>query len=100
VLFWSTAGQTPGMRLMGLRVMTRRGEHPGVARSVVRLVGLGLAIVPLFLGFLPVLVDAQRRGLHDFLAGTVVLYAGLELPAAPQSAPAHAASHGRLRLPG
>jgi uncharacterized RDD family membrane protein YckC len=22
VLFWSTAGQTPGMRLMGLRVMT------------------------------------------------------------------------------
>jgi uncharacterized RDD family membrane protein YckC len=80
VLFWSTAGQTPGMRLMGLRVMTPRGEHPGVARSVVRLIGLGLAIVPLFLGFLPVLVDARRRGLHDFLAGTVVLYAERELP--------------------
>lgn len=75
VLFWSTAGQTPGMRLMGLRVTMPGGGHPSVTRSVVRVIGLGLAIVPLFLGFLPVLVDAQRRGLHDFLAGTFVLYA-------------------------
>ena len=30
VLFWSTAGQTPGMRLMGVRVMTPDGDHPGV----------------------------------------------------------------------
>jgi uncharacterized RDD family membrane protein YckC len=74
VLFWSTAGQTPGMRLMALRVMTPNGEHPGVARSVVRVIGLGLAIIPLFAGFLPVLVDARRRGLHDLLAGTVVRY--------------------------
>ena len=28
VLFWSTAGQTPGMRLMGLRVMTGAGRTP------------------------------------------------------------------------
>jgi uncharacterized RDD family membrane protein YckC len=74
-LFWSTAGQTPGMRLLGLRVVTADGSHPGVGRSVVRVIGLGLAIVPLFLGFVPVLVDARRRGLQDFMAGTVVLYA-------------------------
>jgi uncharacterized RDD family membrane protein YckC len=74
VLFWSTAGQTPGMRLMALRVMTPDGAHPGVARSILRLIGLGLAIVPLFAGFLPVLVDARRRGLHDLIAGTVVRY--------------------------
>jgi len=92
VLFWSTAGQTPGMRLMRLRVTTQRGVHPGVRRSMLRLVGLGLAIAPLFLGFVPVLVDARRRGLHDFLAGTVVLYAELELPPAPAPAPAGAPS--------
>jgi uncharacterized RDD family membrane protein YckC len=95
VLFWSTAGQTPGMRLMGLRVMTERGSHPGVARSVLRLVGLGLAIVPLFLGFLPVLVDARRRGLQDFLAGTVVLYADRELPPVAERASAPAPSTRR-----
>ena len=37
-----------------------------------RLIGLGLAIIPFFAGFLPVLVDDRRRGIHDMLAGTVV----------------------------
>jgi uncharacterized RDD family membrane protein YckC len=72
VLFWHTAGQTPGMRLMGLRVADPRGDPPSLGRSVVRLVGLVLAIVPLFAGFLPVLVDHRRRALQDFLAGTTV----------------------------
>jgi len=38
----------------------------------VRFFGLLLAIVPRFAGFLPVLLDDRRRGLHDFLAGTIV----------------------------
>jgi uncharacterized RDD family membrane protein YckC len=41
----------------------------------VRLVGLVLAIVPLFAGILPALVDDRRRALQDFLAGTTVVYA-------------------------
>jgi hypothetical protein len=43
-------------------------------RSIVRLIGLGLAIIPLFAGFLPVLVDDRRRALQDFMARTVVIY--------------------------
>ena len=74
ILFWSTAGQTPGMRLMALRVQDASGAHPGVVRSTVRLIGLALCIIPLFAGFLPVLVDDRRRGCHDMLAGTVVVY--------------------------
>ena len=73
VLFWSTTGQTPGMRLFRLRVSSR-GAVPSVGRSIVRMVGLVLAIVPFFLGFAPVLFDERRRGLPDFLAGTVVEY--------------------------
>ena len=73
VLFWSTAGQTPGMRLMGLRVVRDR-DPPSVGRSVVRLIGLGAGDRAVFLGFVPVLFDAQRRGLPDFMAHTVVLY--------------------------
>jgi uncharacterized RDD family membrane protein YckC len=73
VLFWSTTGQTPGMRLLRLRVR-HRGAVPSVGRSIVRMVGLVLAIVPVFLGFVPVLFDERRRGLPDFLAGTVVKY--------------------------
>jgi uncharacterized RDD family membrane protein YckC len=74
VLFWSTAGQTPGMRLLQIRVQGPGGDTPSIARSLVRLVGLLLAIVPLFAGFLPVLFTVRRRGLPDFLAGTVVVY--------------------------
>jgi uncharacterized RDD family membrane protein YckC len=79
-LFWTIAGQTPGMRLMRLRVVGPDGDPPRLGRSLLRLVGLGLAIVPLFAGFLPVLIDAQRRGLHDFLAGTVVLHTDRDAP--------------------
>jgi uncharacterized RDD family membrane protein YckC len=80
--FWAVAGQTPGMRLMHVRVLARDGAPPGTARGIVRLIGLGLAIIPLFAGFLPVLVDNRRRGLADFLAGTVVVYADREIPLA------------------
>jgi uncharacterized RDD family membrane protein YckC len=74
VAFWSTTGQTPGMRLMRLRVRTGRGSGLGIGRSIVRLVGLALAIIPLFAGFIPVFFDRRRRALQDFLAGTVVFY--------------------------
>jgi len=74
VLFSSTTGHTPGMRLMHLRVERQAGGIPSFGRSIVRLVGLVLSIASLFIGFVPVLFDRRRRGLADFLGGTVVLY--------------------------
>jgi uncharacterized RDD family membrane protein YckC len=74
VLFWSSAGQTPGMRLLRVRVRGPDGHRLSTGRSLVRLVGLVLAIIPLFAGFLPVLFSERRRGLPDYLAGTVVVY--------------------------
>jgi uncharacterized RDD family membrane protein YckC len=44
-------------------------------RSTVRVLWLALCIIPLFAGFLPALVDDRRRGLHDLVAGTVVVHA-------------------------
>jgi uncharacterized RDD family membrane protein YckC len=73
VFFWSLAGETPGMRLVGLRVVDRFGDAPGVGRSAVRFVALLVAIAPMFLGLLPILFDARRRGLQDFVARTFVV---------------------------
>ena len=73
--FWSVTGQTPGMRLLGVRVRTRSGEPPSAPRSLLRFAGLILAIIPFFAGFLPALVDRRRRALPDFVAGTTVVYA-------------------------
>jgi uncharacterized RDD family membrane protein YckC len=72
--FWAAVGQTPGMRLLNIRVVGRDDAPPSFARAVLRFVGLLLCIVPLFAGFLPVLFDERRRGAHDMLAGTAVVY--------------------------
>jgi uncharacterized RDD family membrane protein YckC len=76
VVFWSATGQTPGMRLLRVRVRGPAGGNPSVGRSIVRLAGLVLAIVPLFAGFIPILFTQRRRGLPDLIADTVVVYDG------------------------
>jgi uncharacterized RDD family membrane protein YckC len=58
----------------------------------VRLVGLVLAVIPLFAGFLPILFDRRRRGIADMLAGTVVVYGSTSAEAAPTVAVPPAAS--------
>lgn len=75
ILFWTLAGATPGMRVMRMRVVDARGEPPRLGRAVLRLVGAVLAALPLFAGYLLVLVDDRRRTLQDMIAGTVVVYA-------------------------
>jgi len=70
--FWSLVGQTPGMRLMHVRVHGPGGKPLSFGRAVVRVVGLWAAIVPCFLGFAPALFDSRRRGLPDLIAGTTV----------------------------
>ena len=76
VVGWSTTGQTIGMRAMELSVLTEDTlVPPHFVRSLVRVIFLGLCILPLFAGFLPVLFDSRRRGVHDMVARTVVLHA-------------------------
>ena len=75
VLFWTLAGETPGMRLMALRVVNAAGDPPGFGKALVRFAGLVLAAIPFCAGFVPILFDERRRGLQDMLAGTVVVYA-------------------------
>jgi uncharacterized RDD family membrane protein YckC len=71
--FWVATGQTPGARMLRFRVCTATMEPLRLGRGLVRFAGLVLAALPLFAGFLLILVDDRRRGLHDRLAGTVVV---------------------------
>ncbi|MGH2591000.1 MAG: RDD family protein, partial [Actinomycetota bacterium] len=74
LLFWSLAGQTPGMRFLGV-VIDADGSHEiGLGRAVRRLVGVALAAIPLGLGFLGIVLGERRRGLQDVVARTEVLY--------------------------
>jgi uncharacterized RDD family membrane protein YckC len=74
VIFWSSTGQTPGNRLMQIRVVRARdGATLRPWRALLRLFGLTLAALPLFLGFLPILLNERRRGLQDVIGGSVVI---------------------------
>lgn len=71
--FWSATGQTPGDRVMQIRVVTSQGDRVRPGRGIVRCVGLVVAALPLFAGYLLIPFDRRRRGLQDRLAGTVVV---------------------------
>jgi uncharacterized RDD family membrane protein YckC len=84
VAFWSLAAQTPGMRFFGIRLGVE-GHGLSLGSSLKRLIGLGLAALPLGLGFLGVVFDERRRGWQDRLAGVDVLYEVRERAPAPWS---------------
>ncbi len=75
VSFWSTTGQTPGSRVMQIRVVTAKGVPFKPRRGVRRLIGMVLAALPLFAGYVLILFDGKRRGFQDRFAGTLVIEA-------------------------
>jgi uncharacterized RDD family membrane protein YckC len=74
ILFWWLRGQTPGKWLLGIKVVSLGGGKVGLARSLVRFGGYLLSALPFYLGFLWI-VGRERRGFHDRLARTEVVYA-------------------------
>jgi uncharacterized RDD family membrane protein YckC len=84
ISFWALAGQTPGMRFLGIRLSA--GRLP-LGRCVKRLIGLYLSVVTLGIGFLGVIFRQNRRGWEDRFSGTDVLYDERRPEPAPWSAP-------------
>ncbi len=72
-VFQATLGQTIGMRVLGLRVIDVYGERPSLPRIGLRVVGYLLGVMTLSLGYLWIAFDAEKRGLHDWIAGAYVI---------------------------
>jgi uncharacterized RDD family membrane protein YckC len=68
-------GRTLGMRALGIRVIDRYGDLPSPARCLIRCGGYVVGVATLFLGFLWIGLDSEKRGLHDWIAGTYVIRA-------------------------
>jgi uncharacterized RDD family membrane protein YckC len=74
VAFWSLVGQTPGMRFLSIHLDAAGSREIGFRRALKRLLAIPLSLLPLGLGFLAILLSPERRGWHDRIAGTMVLY--------------------------
>jgi uncharacterized RDD family membrane protein YckC len=70
--FWVTTGQTPGSRVMRIRVVRTDGTRMRPRNALVRL-GAMIVSLPLFWGYWPILTSPRRRGFPDAVAGTVVV---------------------------
>jgi len=70
-------GITLGKWATGLRIERSDGEEIGIGRALIRhFVGYPLSFLLLGIGFLLVAVTVRGRGLHDIIAGTVVVREG------------------------
>jgi uncharacterized RDD family membrane protein YckC len=69
--FWWLAGQTPGMRFLGIRLNERR---PPFGHAIRRLIGFGLSFLTLGIGFLGIVFGESRRGWADRMGHTEVIY--------------------------
>lgn len=86
--FHGTTGQTPGKRLLGLRVVQESGGPIGLGTAFLRWVGYIVSALPLLMGFLWAGADRRKQGWHDKIAGTVVidLYQVVEVEIPPKNA--------------
>ena len=70
-------GQTLGKWATGLRIERFNGQGFGIGRALVRhFVGYPLSFLILGLGFLIAALTPSGRGLHDLIAGTIVVREG------------------------
>ena len=74
LFFFSVTGQTVGKRVFGLRVVSTSGDQVKLRQAFVRLVGYVISALPIYLGFLAMFFDPERRTWHDRLAHTAVIY--------------------------
>lgn len=68
-------GQSVGKYFTGLRIVNKEGAVPSIGAVLLRhFVGYGLTILTGGLGFLWAAVARDGRALHDYLAGTLVVF--------------------------
>ena len=74
VAFWALVGQTPGMRFLSIHLDADGSQEIGLRRALKRVFAIPLSLLPLGLGFFAILLSPERRGWHDRIADTTVLY--------------------------
>jgi uncharacterized RDD family membrane protein YckC len=70
---WASVGQTPGMRLLGVKVVRRDGSRLHAGKAAVRTLVFPFSFI-LGLGLVGIVIGREHRALHDVAANTAVVY--------------------------
>jgi uncharacterized RDD family membrane protein YckC len=73
ILYWAWRGQTLGKMAMGIKIVRLDGSSIGVGRATLRYVGYLISTMTLLIGFLMIIGDSKKQGLHDKIADTYVV---------------------------
>jgi uncharacterized RDD family membrane protein YckC len=74
LLFWQFKQSTPGKMIFSARIVDAQTYgKPSFGKLVIRYLGYIPSTLVLFLGFIWVAFDKQKRGWHDMMAGTLVV---------------------------
>jgi uncharacterized RDD family membrane protein YckC len=67
-------GGTLGKRILGLKIYTIDGQSPiGWSKAILRVLGYMVNNLTMSIGFLLIAFREDKRGLHDLIAGTMVI---------------------------
>ena len=81
IVFHAIFAATPGKMLLHIHVETADGERISWAFSILRFIASLVTQMTIYLyglGYLIVLIEPQKRALHDFIARTRVIHDGIE----------------------
>jgi uncharacterized RDD family membrane protein YckC len=73
VIFWATAGATPGKMALGIKVIGTDGQPVTWGKAILRYIGYIVSGLVIALGFIWIAFDARRQGWHDKIANTYVV---------------------------
>ena len=73
--FWIAQGATPGKMAVGIRITTVDGGDIDFGRALLRYIGYIASAIILLIGYVMIGFTREKRGLHDYIAGTKVVQA-------------------------
>jgi uncharacterized RDD family membrane protein YckC len=71
--FWMGQGATPGKMAVGVKVVMANGQPIEFGAACLRYLGYLACALTLGIGYLMIAFSAEKRGLHDNIAGTAVI---------------------------
>ncbi len=71
--FWIGQGATPGKMAVGVKVVMANGQPIEFGAACLRYVGYIACALTLGIGYLMIAFTAEKRGLQDYIGGTVVI---------------------------